>query len=126
MNEFELIESLNGAMSNLLASQALFITILSAYIVMAYTAGQKLTKFQVGFVSFIFLTFSFVISAGFLDMTIEIAHYASLLDQARGQNIGLSARGDGQYVFPVSFLIRVAMILGALAFMWSVRRPKKQ
>lgn len=124
MTEYELLEVLNAGMSNLIASQGIFITILSAYVVMAYTAGRKLTVFQAGFVSFMFLTFSFVISSGFFDLTIEISHYALLLDEARGGSVGVSANGNVGYIFYIGLAIRVFLILGALAFMWSVRHPK--
>lgn len=46
MTEFEMVELINGTTSNIIANQALFITTLSAYLVVAYSVGQKLTDYQ--------------------------------------------------------------------------------
>jgi hypothetical protein len=57
MNEYEITDLLNGAMSNAKAQQGPFLTILSAYLVMAYAAGRKLTTYQSSFVSLVLWSF---------------------------------------------------------------------
>ena len=126
MTEYELIDAINGVMSNALASQALFITVLSAYVVMAYTAGRQLTTFQVGFISFVYVVFSLTISISWADMVLELRTASVLLDDVRGGSLGLD---NESVVAPVAGLIigiRAVMVMGALGFMWSVRHPKAE
>ena len=72
MTEYELLDALNGLISNVYAAQAIFITTVSAYIVMAYVAGSKLSAFQVGFISLIFVVFTITTTLPFTDMQLEL------------------------------------------------------
>ena len=60
MTEYEIVDVINNATSNMIAAQALFITVVSAYVVVAYTVGKDLTLYQVSFVNFGLLLFVFI------------------------------------------------------------------
>ena len=126
MNEYELIDGINGAIGNALASQALFITTLSAYIVTAYAAGRNLTKFQAGFISGVFVIFTASISFTWINMAMELRAYSIMLDEVRGRSVGLGSSEIGMPIALALITVRALMVLGALAFMWSVRHPKAE
>lgn len=55
MTEYELMdlaESING---NSITATGVFFSILTAYLLVAYFAGTKLTKYQVAFINVVFL-----------------------------------------------------------------------
>ena len=54
MTEYEIADLLNGVNSNIVAGQAIFLTVLSAYLVVAYSVGKALTTYQVSFINFVF------------------------------------------------------------------------
>ncbi len=57
MNEYQLIDAMANFQSNLIQGQALTISMLTAYMIIAYTVGAKLTTFQCAFASGLFLLF---------------------------------------------------------------------
>ena len=122
MTEYELLDALNGLISNTYAAQAFFVTIVSAYVVTAYTAGSKLSVFQAGYISLIFVVLSVTITLPFTDMQLELFAYAAKLDEVRGYSVG-GENKPGSVVWIIT-VIRILMVVGALAFMWSVRRTK--
>jgi hypothetical protein len=122
MTEYELLDALNGLISNTYAAQAFFVTIVSAYVVTAYTAGAKLSVFQVGFISLVFVVLSVSITLPFTDMQLELFAYAAKLDEVRGYSVG-GENKPGSLVWTIA-AIRILMVVGALVFMWSVRRNK--
>ncbi len=122
MTEYELGDLINGVSSNIIAGQAVFITILSAYLVVAYAKGRELTKYQVSFVNLIFVLFMLLgIQAQLAQMTMAY-NYADALNQVRG---GESPFEDTKEVVRFVFIgIRGLIAVGALIFMWQVRHPK--
>ena len=57
MTEYELNDAIQAVSSNLIASEALFLTVLSVYGVIAFSAGTRLNTYQVTFVNFVFIGF---------------------------------------------------------------------
>jgi hypothetical protein len=53
MTEYELVDAIASLGSNLAQGQAATITILTAYLVVAHSAGADLIKFQVAFIGFV-------------------------------------------------------------------------
>ena len=58
MTEAELISGAQDAWSNYLTALSIYITTISAYLVVAYTAGKGMTRSQVLIVSVIFVIFA--------------------------------------------------------------------
>ena len=120
MNEFEVVELLNGITSNIIANQALFITVLTGYLVIAYTVGAQLTTYQVVFINIAFIIFS--ISgiqsiAGMMGlMTNYVGEYVQLRDELE------VADTVGTHIVRWAVVsVRCLLCLGALVFMWQVR-----
>jgi hypothetical protein len=128
MSEYELVDVMASLQNNLIQGQAVTITMLSAYMVVAYTVGKKLTTFQCTFVSLMFLLFGLFAAAGQVSNMNEMYYYGPQLGELRGgQYLGVDADSAGEEVARWLFvLIRVLLFGGALYFMWSVRHPKPE
>ena len=127
MTEYEIADLINSGVSNMFASQGFFVSIVSAYVVMAYATGRFLTLYQVAFLNFLFLVTSFAGLYLFANIATEIQHYNSMLAEARGlySPLGDNAAIDNTLVY-VGIATRVVITLGAIGFMWSVRHAKSE
>ena len=123
MNEAGAAEVLNGVIANTLSSQAIFFTVLSAYLVVAYTAGAKLTKYQVTFVNLIFFLVFLNMSIGQLGLVQSTTYYVDIIQEARGASERVLTAQANRVIFVT---LRALMLLGALLFMWQVRHPKME
>ena len=63
MSEYELAELAGLAMSNFLTTFTVFVSIVTAYVIAAFAAGQRLSKLQVSIVNSCFLIASGAIGA---------------------------------------------------------------
>ena len=124
MTVYELSDLMNGVNSNIIAGQAVFLTVVSAYLAVAYSVGKNLSVYQVCFINFIFLLFMFV---GYFAMSTNMemiyaynSEKLALLDQKpSNQTLGNAAK--------LVFLgMRLAIAVGALIFMWQVRHAKTE
>ena len=122
MTVYETSDLLNGVISNQLAGQALFITIISAYLVVAYTVGDKLTKYQVSFINITFILFSLTGLRGGVALIELIYEYSAL--KADLLQTGESMDTVGALALWMIAGVRVMLVLGSLIFMWQVRHPK--
>ena len=126
MTEYELMDALNGLASNAIAIQALFITTLSAYMVMAYAAGRHLTVFQATFISILFVIFSVTTSISWMTMALEVRAGYATLNEVRGFSPVFVDQAAENPIIITMVAARALMILGALVFMWQVRHPKPE
>ncbi len=128
MTEYELVEIMAALQSNLIQAQAVTITMLTAYMVVAYTVGQKLTTFQCTFVSIMFLVFGLFGAIGQISNLNEMYYYGGQLGELReGQFFSVDADSAAEEVARWVFgAIRLLLFAGALYFMWSVRHPSKE
>ncbi len=124
MTAYEASDLLNGAISNQLGNQASFMTIVSAYLVVAYTVGMQLTKYQVWFISFTFCLFVLMDLVGAASLISWIDQYnfirAELIPGAESKVH--SANG----VFLITAGVRLILVTGSLIFMWQVRHAKTE
>ncbi len=65
MTLYEVGDLINSTSSNIIAGQAVFLTVITGYLIVAYTVGSSLTKYQVGFINLAFLVATL---SGFLGM----------------------------------------------------------
>ena len=115
MSEYELYEIVVGFTGNLEQSMAVLISLLSAYLVLAYAIGAKLTRFQVLFISICFtVAYIGVLQAQifYLDETLQLAER---LEAIRKQSS--IAEGTGELSIAMFITIRILFLLGALCFM---------
>lgn len=125
MTEYELSDLMATYSSNLIQGQALFITIFTAYMVVAYAAGNQLTRFQAAFTTISFLLFMALATQGSgytLDLMISSADQLSIItgDENLRDEV---ANSSGKFLF---YGVRLLLVTGALVFMWQVRAAKKE
>ena len=125
MNEYEIIDAMASFQNNLIQGQALTISMLTAYMIVAYTVGAKLTTFQCVFASSLFLLFGLLGISGQLYNLSEMYHYGAQLGNIRGESYSFSDEFTEatRWIF---IAVRLTILAGALYFMWSVRHPKTE
>ncbi len=126
MTEFEQQELSNAladqiiALAQLQASHiAIYLTVVFAYIVAAFAAGKRLTKFQVSVATVLF------VGAGLVEIYQIVSTGAgiSFLMQTNASSYGApSSFGlEPSYRLAVTTVVWSTGLVGAIAFMWSVR-----
>jgi hypothetical protein len=122
MTEYE-IRDLIINMANVATSILVVVmTIISAYLVVAWLVGEKLTRAQVTLVNLVFLAFAPMMLftwAGIFVGTLRLQEKLHLINPET--LIGLSSGG----IAAVSITLLV-LILGSIKFMWDVRHTKTE
>lgn len=124
MTELDAYNALTLANEQVMNIGDTLITLLTGYLLISFFVGEKLTTFQVCFVTAVFL------------MT-YVSTWATYIDYIGTTNYLREALADLQSELPLAggtfnstatFSIIVAFLLtiGALYFMWSVRHPKTE
>ena len=131
MTEFETrslatdVAQLMTALTDTLGTHsAIFLTLISGYLVVAYLAGTRLTRLQVSIATSIYL-----VAATYEGLFLATAFRGLFLARERllelnpslGDNIFIVARGD-----KIGLILLLAGILAPLWFMWSVRHAKTE
>ena len=124
MTEYEIADMLATQQSLLMQGQAVFISVFTAYMAVAYTVGAKMTKFQVVFISIAFVLLTSLGFQGAVANMNAIFLYAEKL--AQYQDSGFDPNGARNIYGLVVFCgLRVVLVLGALTFMWRARHPRE-
>ena len=123
MTEAELISGAMDAWSNNLTALSIYITVISAYLITAYTAGKKMTRSQVIIVTVIFTIFAFgggLSMYGYTQSAMEMGKLA--LDMSTQRSIGPAATKE--IATAIIFVTTVPAFLASLKFMWDVRSQR--
>jgi hypothetical protein len=118
MTEYELLDYIASLMANFQTALALFFTIVTAYVVAAFVAGDRLTRLQL-----LIVNACFAIAAGIVgSLTVLIfARFYSYAEQA--------SVPDGapliDFRWPLGLLV-FAVFAGCLVFMWSIRSKARR
>lgn len=123
MTEYELSELMLSNTSVMYMDGAAFMTLLSAYIVIVHLVGGTLTKFQLFFINFTFIGLALGSIFGWLALSgrgdallAELARINSASPfLVQGEQLGSA----GMLVY---FSFRSLVMVGALIYMWQVRR----
>ena len=122
MTEYELFDLINGISSNIVQGQSVYLTTITAYLVVAYSVGAKLTRFQVFFVSFVYILFGLVGMQG-QRYNFDPAYYWGAELMELSSKSPTPAENASPWVF---ISVRLVMLIGSLIFMWQVRHPKAE
>jgi hypothetical protein len=114
MTEYEIADLTASVLSNFLTSLTVFLSIVSAYVISAFGAGERLTKIQLSVVNLCFLVAVGIL--GFLVVSLFRRFFA--LAQSIGVERGSIAAVD--FTWPLSVLL-VSIVFGCFIFMWDVR-----
>ena len=119
MTEYEIIDLLQQRYSELGSLSTQYFTLVSAYVVVAYLAGSKLSKLQLSIVSTLYVIWAVSNSAAVWNATNTSNYYLATLREME------STFPDSTSV-PVMYgyliLVQGGSLLGSLYFMWATRR----
>ena len=122
MTEAEILAVSHESWSNAISLVALFVSILSGYLIVAYLAGKNMTRSQIVIVNSLFVGL-----AGFLIMG-QLA-FASISIEMDFIAIEMSTQRfvRPQPYIPYGLTIFYGIcVIAALKFMWDVRHPKAE
>ena len=125
MTLYEVGDLINSTNSNIIAAQAIFFTIITAYLIVAYSVGRSLSTYQVAFIN---LAFLFATATGIMGLVANIAfigEYGAIRQSLIDRSEIIPEALDGAWI--ITFIgVRAMLILGALTFMWTVRHSKTE
>jgi hypothetical protein len=118
-----LLEVAFVAWGNVATMLALLITIISGYMVVAWVAGEKMTRQQVVLVNSIYLLMCSFTLWGCREMSLRAGTFEQeAYNLASGQLGELVSRGEVATAMITAFGLAMA---ASLKFMWDVRHPKE-
>jgi len=122
MTEYELSDLILNNTVLMYMDGAAFMTLLSAYIVIVHLVGRTLTRFQISFINFTFIGLATSSTLGWfahgnrgsdlINQLIEISQNSPVASEA---SAGIVIYG----------IFRALVIIGALIYMWQIRRSGK-
>lgn len=115
MTEYEVADLTAAVLSNFLTALTVFLSIVSAYVISAFGAGERLTKLQLSIVNLCFL-----VSVGILGFLV-VSLYRRFYALAQSISIEQGSIAVVDFTWPLSALL-LAIISGCFVFMWNVRR----
>jgi hypothetical protein len=120
MTESELLDIAQGYTSNAIGLTAIFLSVLTAYLVVAYTVGKKLSFSQVGVVNaFFFVVAIFMIGGQTSLMTVATEAENTAQQISTWRTVPIISFIP--YALQVFFLL---FVFASLKFMWDIRHPK--
>jgi hypothetical protein len=126
MTEYEMGELLHNSFDTLWESSQMYFTLVSAYLVVAYLVGDKLTRKQYWIINVLYFLWVFgLIQTQFVSGIGAIRLAANIADQG---NILVGQYANGFLMEFGIFSFTVVMICGVFAslfFMWTIRHPKE-
>ena len=121
MTPYEYVDLSQSAFGNSISSYAVFLSIVTGYLVTAYLVGAKLTRTQVSI-----LTILFLIVMVFMIWAVSAYVYWGIQfgDQASPETAGRSFMSPRPFVPGLLALVNLFTVAMCLFFMWNVRHPK--
>jgi hypothetical protein len=119
MTEYEIASLTATVLSNFLTAFTVFLSIVSAYVLAAFAAGDRLTRVQLSIINCCFLA-----AVGILGFLV-VSLYRRFLDLAQSINVSQGWIAAFDFSWPLSVLL-IAIIIGCFVFMWNVREDKQE
>jgi hypothetical protein len=120
LTEYELADLALSAQASATPTTALFVTIMSGYLIVAWMVGEKLTRAQVIFINAIFIFFQLSLAAAWSMRWIVSQRYSNALHSIDPAFYDLNNPAL-LIAFPI---VMCATVPGCLKFLWNVRHPK--
>jgi len=125
MTEYELLDLTTGTIDSMYDSVALYLSIVSGYLLVAYLAGANLTRTQTTIISTLFVFGAGLQIWGLISYQIANEEYLAakaMISPLTKYQQTLASQNAG---FIISSILG-AGIIASLYFMWTVRHPKTE
>jgi hypothetical protein len=124
MTEYELASLAMEAQNTVTSVFALFLTIVGGYLLAAWMVGSKLERTQFIIVNILFVFVEIQLLAGWFGRWSWFWHY---YEQARALNpLSVPNAEMVPFLIPLTGLLMLCSVFGAVKFMWDVRHPKNE
>ena len=114
MTEYELADYTSSMMSNFLSAITIYFSLITTYLVVAFVAGDRLTRLQLAVVNV-----SFTVAAGIMGI-LSVLIFARFFAFASQVGNPTGTAGPVEFTVPLGILVTIVLI-GCYTFMWSVR-----
>ena len=121
MTEYEYADVIATYSSNAGAFFAVYLTIVSGYLITAFLAGEKLNSMQITILNFGFLVATFVITFATFGAGMTQVYYTLKLVGIAGDSPQLART----WIYSALIALMVGGVLASLYFMWNTRNTKK-
>lgn len=117
MNEYELVEVSISAAAGGMTAVSIYLTVVSAFLIAAFMAGDRLTKGQVTITTGLFVSAAIFATYGTVEHFLTLANF-----QQRLADMGGGATTMSGAVTAIALgTIETLGIIGSLKFLWDVR-----
>ena len=121
MTEYELVDALNSTMGLLSSNLVAYVSFVSAYLIVAYMAGQKLTRQQTAIVSVLFIYGAGLTIFALWGLSTRVGFTANAL---------YAANPDYPVAFGTGYREALVIccslgLIASLQFMWKIRQAHK-
>jgi hypothetical protein len=123
MNEYEAVEAAQALYANAATMFAIFLTITTSYLVVAYLVGAQLTSSQVFITTALFAVSSLITLASMAALFDTGIHYTALAVNMRGAE-GIAPMVANRAFVAILVGVDALFVAAALKFMWDIRHPK--
>jgi hypothetical protein len=120
MTAYELTDLMFSATNGATAVNGLIFTIISGYLIVAWTIGEKLTRSQVTMVNLLFLSSAPMMEWGWLGRYLVALDLQNRLIELEPQ----TAERVSMYVISGHPFVTSILIIASMKFMWDIRHPK--
>ena len=119
MTEYEALELIDGVFGSLWTVSQFGFGIISAYCLLAYYIGTKLSFFQLAFVNICFFVMNAVANLSLLNAFRRLQYIVDNLSDHVVEAMPITR-------LPIEVILAfdIFLLVGCYAFMWSVRHPK--
>ena len=121
MSETDAVALAQSLFANAQTGYAIFLSLISGYLVVAHFMGPTLSKGQVVIVNFLFSSTSVYTMYIWHSFSSTGMYYSHIAAELRGDH----HYGD-QYTLFLGLGFNASLVIAALVFMWIVRHPKKE
>jgi len=121
MTPYEYVDLSQSAFGNSISSYAVFLSIVTGYLVTAYLVGAKLTRTQVSILTILFLivmVFMIWSMSAYVYWGIQFGY------QASPETAGRSFMSPRPFIPGLLALVNLFTVAMCFFFMWNVRHPK--
>ena len=122
MSQYELLDLSQSALSNSQASYAIFLSVVSGYLITAYMVGADLTRGQVRLLTILFLVVTALVTWAQSGFVYWADHWSTM---ARGESVARTAFSTQPLVPFVLAAVNALTIAACLIFMWNIRHRNK-
>ena len=122
MTEYELGEMMHAQSAQMWQSGQMYFTLVSAYLVVGYLAGARLTRAQVGVVTSLYLIWVASVVVG--HVTAGATYMRLQLALSEMESLAVGHVAEAPLVMTAFSLVQIVGVFASLWFMWSVRHSK--